>query len=113
MIVKTGWRVLACLAGLTWIGLACGPAFGEGRRLLRSGFEDGVRITDEMQDIVGVDAETGFDWDATPAWIDSSHFVYLVNRDKTLSDYMASSIETAIGPFGNETRGAAHAEQGG
>ncbi len=104
MIVKTGWRVLACLAGLTCIGLACGPAFGEGRLLLKSGFEDGVRITDDMQDIVGVDAETGFDWDATPAWIDFSHFVYLVNRDKELSDYMASSIETAIGPFGNETR---------
>ena len=98
MVVKTALRVFVFAAVLT-----CGAALGEGRLLLKSGFEGGVRITDDMQDIVGVDADSGFDWEATPAWIDSSRFAYLVGRDKTLGDYMASSIEKAVGPYGNGT----------
>jgi len=56
-----------------------------------------------MSDITGVDQTSGFDWDATPSWIESSRFVYLVNRSKKITDYMASLIETDIGPYGNKT----------
>ncbi|MHC4517981.1 MAG: DUF1961 family protein [Planctomycetota bacterium] len=84
--------------------LCGGAAGGQGQLLLKSGFEGDVQVTEGMGDIVGVDGETGFDWEARPAWIDSSRFVYLVGKGKTLPEFMASSIETATGPFGNETR---------
>jgi hypothetical protein len=96
--------MVSLVAGLVWLGLACGSTCGQGRLLLKSGFEGPVRVTDDMSDITGVDPDSGLNWDATPAWIESSHFVYLVGKDKKLSDYMASSIETMIGPHGNETR---------
>ena len=79
-------------------------AFGQGTLLLKSGFEQGVRVSDDMSRITGVDQQLGFNWDATPAWIQSAHFVYAVRNDKTLSDYMESSIETMVGPHGNTTR---------
>jgi len=97
-------RVRSLGLGLTCLVLFCGSALGQGRLLLKSGFEGAVRVTEAMTDITGVDSESGFDWDATPAWIDSSRFVYLVQKDKTLRDYMASSIETLAGPYGNPTR---------
>jgi hypothetical protein len=93
-------HALALLAAWLCAAIAC----GQGRLLLKSGFESNVRVTEGMRDIAGIDEQSGFDWTATPAWIDSSRFVYLVSKGKTPSDYMTSSIETAIGPFGNETR---------
>ncbi len=100
------YRVLILLfvVGLSWLGPASGLAHGQGQLLLKSGFEADVRLTDDMLDIVGVDRDSGGDWDAAPAWIESSRFAYIVNKDKVLSDYMFSLIETMIGPHGNETR---------
>jgi hypothetical protein len=92
------------LTGLIWLGPAGEPGFGQGRLLLRSGFEGEVRVTDDMADIVGGHPDSAGDWEATPEWIESSRFVYLVRKDKRLSDYMASFIETMVGPHGNETR---------
>ncbi len=102
--MRTEYRVLSCLTGLVWLGLTHGPAFGEGQLLLKSGFEGQVRVTQGMSDITGIDPNSGLNWEATPEWIESSHFVYLVGKNKMLSDYMVSSIETAIGPYGSETR---------
>ena len=78
-------------------------AKAQGQLLLKSGFESSVHITEDMSDITGLDTVSGFDWDDTPAWIESSRFTYLVNRDSRLTDYVASFIETAIGPHGNRT----------
>lgn len=103
MVMRIEHQILY-LAGLVWVGVACGSASGQGRLLLKSGFEGDVRVTEGMADITGVDPNSEFDWDTTPGWIESSRFVYLAQKDKTLSDYMASSIETVIGPHGNETR---------
>lgn len=86
------------------ICMATATLYAQGQLLLKSGFESAVQITDDMADITGLDAACGFDWDDTPAWIESSRFAYLVNRDKNLTDYMASFIENAIGPHGNRTR---------
>jgi hypothetical protein len=102
--VHTPAHVFLFLVGLAWLALAGGPTFGQGHLLLKSGFEGDVRVTQDMLDITGIDPDSGFNWDATPAWIESSRFAYLVQKDKTLSDYMASSIETIIGPHGNQTR---------
>jgi hypothetical protein len=101
---EAGLWAFSLLAGLFWLALAGGPACGQGRMLLKSGFEGEVRVTPDMADLTGIDPESGYDWDATSEWIESSRFVYLVGKNKTLTDYMASSIETMIGPQGNETR---------
>lgn len=84
-------------------GVAAGTGFGGGELLLKSGFEPPVRITDDMSDIVGKDQGSELGWDDTPVWIRSSRFVYLVGRDKNLSDYMASFISEAVGPFSSPT----------
>ena len=102
-MMKTRCRMLGLLARLVGLGLMGGPAWGQGQLLLKSGFEGDVRVTADMQDITGADPESGSDWGATPEWIESSHFVYLVGKDKPLADYMMSSIETMTGPHGNET----------
>ncbi len=78
-------------------------AHAQGRLLLKSGFESSVQITEDMSDITGLDRVSGFDWDKAPAWIESSRFTYLIGREKKLTDYMASYIESAIGPHGNRT----------
>jgi len=80
-----------------------GSTHAQDQPLLKSGFEPSVAVTQDMSDISGVDQISGFDWDATPLWIESSRFVYLVNRNKKITDYMASLIETGIGPYGNKT----------
>jgi hypothetical protein len=91
-------------SGLLTLALVCGSAYGQGKLLLKSGFEGQVRVTEDMSRITGVDPQSGLSWDATPAWIKSSRFAYLVGKDKRLSDYMASSIETMVGPHGNQTQ---------
>jgi hypothetical protein len=80
-----------------------GSTHAQDQLLLKSGFEPSVSVTQDMSDISGVDQISGFDWDATPLWIESSRFVYLVNRNKKITDYMASLIEAGIGPYGNKT----------
>jgi hypothetical protein len=78
--------------------------FSESTLLFQSGFEKDTYIADGMLDIHGIDKSTGFDWDATPTWIDSTRFVYLVNRDKNLSDFMETEIIEAVGPYDNKTK---------
>ncbi len=102
--MRTEYQVLACLAGWLWLGPTNSPTFAQGQLLLKSGFEGDVRVTPDMLDITGVDPNSGCNWEATPGWIESSRFAYLVGKDKTLGDYMASSIETMTGPYGNETK---------
>jgi hypothetical protein len=80
-----------------------GSTHAQGQLLLKSGFEASASVTQNMSDITGIDHISGFDWNATPLWIESSRFVYLVNRDKKITDYMASFIETDTGPYGNKT----------
>lgn len=80
-----------------------GNTYAQGQLLLKSGFEPSVSVTSDMSDIKGVDKVSGFRWDATPSWIESSRFVYLVKRNKKITDYMASFIETDVGPYGNKT----------
>jgi len=103
-VMRMDHRISSLLVGLVWIGLAGGTALGQSRLLLKSGFEGDVRVTADMLDLTGADPGSAFDWEATPGWIESSRFVYLVGKNKTLSNYMASSIETMIGPFANETK---------
>jgi hypothetical protein len=73
----------------------------EGVLLLKSGFEAGVSISDDMTRIVGSDV-AGFDWGAINGW-ENSRFVYIVSSGKNPKDFMESYIEQAIGPHGNET----------
>jgi hypothetical protein len=69
--------------------------------LLKSGFEEGVEISNDMTRIIGSDV-AGYDWEAIPSW-SSSRFVYIVSAGKNLKDYAESFIEKTIGPKGNET----------
>jgi len=86
------------------IAIATNALHAEGQLLLRSGFEPPVRITEDMGTIVGADQGAFRSWEAAPAWIESSRFVYLVGPDKNLSDYMRSTITQSTGPFGNPTQ---------
>lgn len=60
------------------LALAANALHAEGQLLLKSGFEPPVRITDDMGDIAGADQGAFKSWETTPAWIESSRFVYLV-----------------------------------
>jgi hypothetical protein len=71
--------------------------------LIKSGFELSLRVTEDMADIEGADPANHQSWENTPDWIASSRFVYLVGRDKNLTDYMASFIIQANGPSGSPT----------
>ena len=73
-----------------------------GTLLLKSGFEDGVRITDDLNAIAGADVP-GYAWDKVPQW-ESSRFVYVIGRGRKVADFMESIIERQIGPQGRETR---------
>ena len=79
-------------------------AFAQAQRLIHSGFEPGVTITSDLDDITGVDQSTGYDWSSNPSWIKSSRFVYLLSRTLDTSQYQNSSIITATGPQGNSTK---------
>jgi len=80
-----------------------GRTHAQAQLLLISGFEPSVYVKQDMSDIAGVDQVSGFDWDTSPSWIESSRFTYLVGRDKKITDYMASFIQTDVGPHGNTT----------
>lgn len=99
--MRTQLTLLKHVTILLLLGSASGQTLTEGRLLLKSGFEPPVSIIPDMSDIMGVDIDKP--WDATPSWIESSHFVYLVNRNKQITDYMASAIELDTGPYGNKT----------
>lgn len=75
----------------------------QGNLLLKSGFEEGVGISDDMMHIKGADIN-GYKWDDSPAWIASSRFEYVVGKNKDIRNYMEAEIETAIGPYGQRTR---------
>lgn len=69
--------------------------------LFKSGFEEGVTISPDMNDIHGEDRS--YSWDATPDWIKSSNFVYLVNNTEHLTEFMESSVVLTTGHDGTET----------
>lgn len=85
--------------------LACGAVASEragGTLLLKSGFEEGVRITDDLNAIVGSDVP-GFAWDQVPQW-ESARFAYVIGRGRKVTDFMDSLIERQVGPQGHDTR---------
>ncbi|WP_139249662.1 hypothetical protein [Mariniphaga anaerophila] len=69
--------------------------------LFKSGFENGVTISSDMNYIHGADEH--YKWEATPSWIRASNFVYLVNDTEHLRDFMESAIISAPGPNGKKT----------
>jgi hypothetical protein len=73
-----------------------------GSLILKSGFENGVMISEDMRRISGSDV-SGYDWGAASSWIRSSGFTYVISNGRKISDYMESFIERRIGPKGNET----------
>lgn len=73
-------------------------ASGESRLLLRSGFEPPVHISGDMRRLRGNDGNSQSGWGDSAAWIESSRFVYLVQREKDLTDFMASYIRQVQGP---------------
>jgi hypothetical protein len=79
-----------------------GATTAGGMLLLKSGFEEGVQITEDLNAIVGSDVP-GFDWSKVPQW-ESSRFAYVIGRGRKASDFMDSLIERQIGPQGGETR---------
>lgn len=80
------------------------PVFGTGKLLLKSGFEPPVRISADMLHLLGVDPQSGCNWEVTPEWISSVRFVYSVGKSSPVSNYMYSCIETMAGPHGNQTK---------
>ena len=66
---ETGLWAFSLLAGSLWLALAGGPACGQGRMLLKSGFEGEVRVTPDMADLTGIDPDTGYlQPPPPPAW---------------------------------------------
>ena len=101
--MKTESTFLQSITILFLIVLLSGSTHAKGQLLLKSGFEPSVSVTSDMSDITGVDQVSGYNWDSTPLWIESSRFVYLVNKNKKITDYMTSFIEKDVGPYGNKT----------
>lgn len=101
--MRTQSNLLQHITILLLLASVSGSTYAQGQLLLKSGFEPSVSVTLDMSDIMGVEQVSGFRWDASPLWIESSRFVYLVNRNKKITDYMASFIETDVGPYGNKT----------
>ena len=93
---------LLVLLALLYGTAAAASATAGGILLLKSGFEDGVRITDDLNAIAGSDVP-GFTWDKVPQW-ESSRFVYVIGRGRKASKFMDSVIEREIGPHGRESR---------
>jgi hypothetical protein len=92
---------LAYFAFLMTGGCAATQAAG-GTLLLKSGFEEGVRITDDLGTISGSDVP-GYTWDKVPQW-ESSRFAYIISRGSKAIDFVDSVIERQRGPEGRETR---------
>ena len=92
---------LLTLTFFTAFAGASGQGESGGVLLLKSGFEKGVRISDDMNQILGSDVP-GYTWEQTPRW-ESSRFAYLVGRDRKVTDFMESVIERQVGPRGGET----------
>lgn len=78
------------------------PAAGE--LLFASGFSDGTEISEDLLDIVGIDSDTGFSWDDTPAWIESNALYYAVDNDENISQFQETNIVEAPGPDGSTSR---------
>lgn len=78
------------------------PVVGE--LIFSSGFGDGTSVSDDLLDINGVDADTGFSWDDTPAWIERTALYYAVRDDEKIRDYMDAEIVAVDGPNGEDTR---------
>jgi hypothetical protein len=112
-------RLTTILCVVALVTAACGDSDGEvtdapdpaaladpvvGELLFASGFSDGVTISEDLLDINGVDAETGFSWDDTPAWIERTNFYYAVQDDADIPEFMDTEIIEVDGPEGTPTR---------
>jgi hypothetical protein len=80
------------------------PPAGPGELIFSSGFSEGTEVAADLSDLHGVDAETGFSWDDTPAWIDRSEFYYAVRDPDQVSEFMDTDIIEAPGPAGDPSR---------
>lgn len=93
--------VLLCCALLPISLAQTGAPAAPGTLLLKSGFESGVRISDDMNQILGSDLP-GFTWEKTPQW-ESSRLVYIIGRGRKVTDFMETAIERQPGRQGRET----------
>ena len=94
--------LLAYCAFLMTSGCAATQSAG-GTLLLKSGFEEGVRITDDLGTISGSDVP-GYTWDQVPQW-ESSRFAYIISRGSKAIDFVDSVIERQRGPEGRDITG--------
>lgn len=99
--------VISCIANSQTLGASRldnrKETKNKGRLLLKSGFEEGVSISDDMMKITGSDFPQ-YSWDTEKSWIASSRFEYVVGKGENVRDFMEAEIETTIGPFGKNTR---------
>ncbi len=96
--------MLKPLSLLLLLNVFCQPVLTQAQRLIHSGFESGVTITSDLDNITGVDQSTGYDWSSNPSWIESSRFVYLIDKDTPPGRFQDSKIIETQGPHGNTTR---------
>jgi hypothetical protein len=73
----------------------------ESQMLMKSGFEEGVSLSADLNNILGSDVP-GFSWTGSPSWISNTKFQYLVHSEP-LREYQESAIEQMKGPNGNLT----------
>lgn len=76
----------------------------EAELLFASGFAEGTEITPDLLDIVGTDSETGFSWDDTPGWVESTGFFYAIRDAADIPELMTTEIIEADGPTGSPSR---------
>lgn len=74
-----------------------------GKLILKTGFEDGVRVTDSLKTIVGSDTE-GYSWENFSNWYEPIRFAYSVGSNKKLIDFQEPAIDTITGRDGKATR---------
>lgn len=114
-------RCILALGALAMLAGACGdsdddggasgeitaelpPAPEPGELLFASGFGNGTTVSEDLLDINGVDADTGFSWDDNPAWVESTALYYAVRDDDNIADFQRTEIVEAPGPTGQTSR---------
>jgi len=101
--MKPLFYLLAIYYTLSISGCVPSESASTERLLLKSGFEDGVSISEDLENINGADYP-GYSWDDTLSWIKSSRFAYIVGDDKQLNEFMESAIESQLGPSGDSSK---------
>jgi len=101
---KYGRRLLARWLMFMTVGAAV--AEQPATLLFASGFEADVQVDPpKARTLSGADRTSGYRWPADlPGAHDRAYFNYLVSRDKALSEFVETRIETVPGPHGTPTR---------